>query len=120
MQLSEISPDEVIYWQWGFVTLNATIVFTWALMAFMVIGSWLVTRRLSTTARISRGQNLLEIIVHYTRSQIEEIAHESPERYLPFIGTLFLLVALANVLTVVPGFLAPTGSLSTTAALAVC
>jgi hypothetical protein len=43
-----------------------------------------------------------------------------PGRYLPFIGTLFLFIATANVLAVVPGYQPPTGSLSTTAALAIC
>jgi F-type H+-transporting ATPase subunit a len=39
---------------------------------------------------------------------------------MPFIGTLFLFIATANLLGVVPGYWSPTGSLSTTAALAVC
>lgn len=43
-----------------------------------------------------------------------------PQRYVAFIGTLFVFIATANVLTVVPGYLPPTSSLSTTAALALC
>jgi F-type H+-transporting ATPase subunit a len=39
---------------------------------------------------------------------------------LPFIGTLFLFIAVANLLTIIPGYIPPTGSLSTTAALALC
>ncbi|MCB0085812.1 MAG: F0F1 ATP synthase subunit A, partial [Caldilineaceae bacterium] len=39
---------------------------------------------------------------------------------LPFAGTLFLLIATVNVLSLVPGYRSPTGSLSTTAALATC
>ena len=27
-----LSPDQVIFWQYGFVKLNATIAWTWALM----------------------------------------------------------------------------------------
>lgn len=45
--------------------------------------------------------------------------HQS-EHYLPFIGTLFLFIAVANLLNIVPGYMAPTGSLSTTTALAIC
>ena len=47
MTISQISPDQVIFWHWGFITINATLVFTWLVMAILVIGSWLVTRNLS-------------------------------------------------------------------------
>ena len=43
-----------------------------------------------------------------------------PEKYLSFLGTLFLFVATASLCTVIPGYKPPTGSLSTTAALALC
>jgi len=115
-----ISPDSVIYWQNGFVVLNATIVFTWIVMGLMTIFSWLVTRRLASDIALSRGQNFLESIVLGIVKQIREISRYQPLRLLPFIGTLFLFVAVSNLLSVVPGFETPTGSLSTTAALALC
>jgi F-type H+-transporting ATPase subunit a len=43
-----------------------------------------------------------------------------PRQYLGFLGTLFLFVAAASLGTVIPGFEPPTGSLSTTTALALC
>lgn len=115
-----ISPDSIVLWQWGGFPLNATILFTWLVMALLTIGSWLVTRRLSTGTRISRWQNLLEVLVTGIRDQIREVSHQNPGRYLPFVGTLFLFIAAANLLNVVPGYMAPTGSLSTTTALAIC
>lgn len=120
MGASTFSPDEVIFYQWGFFKLNATIVYTWVVMAILVIGSWLVTRRLSTGPRISRWQNLLEVVVGFLRSEIRGLSQQNPDMYLPFIGTLFLFIAVSNLLDVVPGFSAPTGSLSATVALAVC
>ncbi|MDH3664833.1 MAG: F0F1 ATP synthase subunit A, partial [Alphaproteobacteria bacterium] len=48
-----------------------------------------------------------------------DIGARDPSRYLPFIGTLFLFIATANLLAVVPGYMPPTGSLSTTTALAI-
>lgn len=120
MDLTQLSPDEVVYWEWGFVEINATIAFTWGVMALMIIGAWLLTRRLSTSSEVSRSQNALEVIVDYIRSQIEEISGgDRPDPYLPFIGTLFLFIAVANLLTMVPGYVPPTASLSTTTALAV-
>jgi F-type H+-transporting ATPase subunit a len=53
------------------------------------------------------------------KKQIEEVGLSKPERYLAFVGTLFLFIALANLLTIVPGYEPPTGSLSTTTALAI-
>jgi F-type H+-transporting ATPase subunit a len=115
-----ITPDTIVLWQIGPVTLNATIVFTWAVMVAMVLMSWLVTRRLTSSTDISRGQNLLEVLVNGMRDQIREISQDDPRRYLPFVGTLFLFIAVSNVLTIIPWYHPPTGSLSTTAALALC
>jgi len=113
-----LSPDEIIFWQHGFLKLNATIVFTWGLMIVLALGSKLITRRLSAGLTRSRWQNLLEIVVTVIEKQIEDIGLSQPREYLGFLGTLFLFVASASVCTIIPGYEPPTGSLSTTAALA--
>ncbi|MFO8084951.1 MAG: F0F1 ATP synthase subunit A [Desulfobacterales bacterium] len=120
MDIRAISPDELVYWQWEAFSLNATIVFTWAVMALLVIGSWAITRRLTSDVKISRWQNFLEIIVKFTRNEIREASHQEPDIYLTFIGSLFLFIGTSNFLMFVPGFISPTASLSTTAALAIC
>jgi F-type H+-transporting ATPase subunit a len=116
----EISPDNIIFWQSDFFKLNATIVFTWVVMAVLVIGSALVTRNLSVSPRMSKWQNMLEAIVEAINGQIQDASRQDPREYLPFIGTLFLFIAMANILTIFPGYESPAGSLSTTAALAFC
>jgi len=115
-----LSPDSWIFWQHGFIKLNATIVFTWALMVLLWVGSWSITRRLSTDHRRSRWQNLLEIVVTGIVGQIEQVGLREPRRYVGFLGTLFLFVAAAALCTIVPYYEPPTGSLSTTLALALC
>ena len=115
-----LSPDELVLWQYGIVHLNVTIVTTWALMLMLVIGARLITRKLVTGAPISRWQCTLEVIVLTLKKQIEEVGLRQPEKYLGFLGTLFLFVASANLCTIFPGYEPPTGSLSTTAALAIC
>jgi len=115
-----LSPDELIFWQLGFIKLNATILFTWGLMLVLVVGSRLVTRRLSAGLERSRWQNVLEVVVIAIAKQIEEVGLRHPERYLSFLGTLFLFVAAAALGTLIPGYEPPTGSLSTTVALALC
>lgn len=115
-----ISPDTIIYGYIGPFAVSATLLFTWVVMAILVLGSWAITRRLSTEASVSRGQVLLEIVLEGIRGQIREVVDTNPDRYLPFIGTLFLFIVVSNVLAIVPGFHPPTGSLSTTTALALC
>ena len=115
-----LSPDEMIFWQHGFLKLNATIVSTWGLMLALAVGSKLVTRRLSTGLERSRWQNLLEIVVGGIGKQIEDVGLRHPEKYLGFLGTLFLFIASASLGTLIPGYEPPTGSLSTTTALALC
>jgi F-type H+-transporting ATPase subunit a len=115
-----LSPDEIIFWQYGVVKINATIVYTWIVMLVLVAGAWLITRRLEIGLQRAHWQNFLEMIVIGMMRQINEIGLESALRYLPFLGTLFLLLFTIAIGTIIPGFEPPTGSLSTTSALALC
>jgi len=115
-----LSPDEIVYWQYGFVKLNATILYTWVVMLVLVLGARLVTRRLEIGLERAHWQNFLEMIVIGMTRQIKEIGLDAALKYLPFLGTLFLLLATIAIFTIIPGFEPPTGSLSTTAALALC
>ena len=94
-----LSPDQMIFWQHGFLKLNGTIVFTWGLMLVLAVGSKLITRKLSTDLKRSRWQNLLEIVVTGIEKQIEDVGLRHPEKYIGFLGTLFLFVALASLCT---------------------
>ena len=89
-------------------------------MLLLAMGSLLITRHLSTDVERSRWQNLLEIIVTGIQGQIKEVGLARTERYLSFLGTLFLFIAASSICTIIPGYQPPTGSLSTTAALALC
>ncbi len=115
-----LSPDQIIFWQYGIFVLNATILFTWGLMLVLVVGSKLITRKLSTDLHRSRWQNLLEIVVTGIVQQIEEAGLAEPRKYLGFLGTLFLFIAAASLATMIPDYESPTASLSTTTALALC
>ncbi|MGK7951233.1 MAG: F0F1 ATP synthase subunit A [Xenococcaceae cyanobacterium] len=115
-----LTPDQIIFWQRGIITINATLVFTWSIVILLTLGSWLITRQLSASTKISKGQNLLEVLILAIGNQIEEISQQEPAIYVPFIGTLFIFIAVSNFLTIIPGYQPPTGSLSTTAALAIC
>ncbi len=115
----KLSPDQTVFWEHGFFSLNLTIVTTWGIMLLLVITSLLITRRLKTDIQISRWQCFLEIVVTGINQQIKEVGLKQPEQYIGFIGTLFLFIAMANLLIIFPWYAPPTGSLSTTAALAI-
>lgn len=115
----KLSPDQTVFWEYGFISLNLTIVTTWAIMLLLVISAILITRGLKTDMRISRWQCFLEMLVTGINQQIKEVGLKQPEKYIGFIGTLFLFIAIANLLIIFPWYEPPTGSLSTTAALAI-
>ncbi|MEO0771278.1 MAG: F0F1 ATP synthase subunit A [Cyanobacteria bacterium J06649_4] len=104
----------------GPLTISATVFFTWLIILWLGLGAWWLTRKLSASTRLRPGQNLLEVLVLGICDQIEEISEQPAEPFLPFVGTLFIFIAVSNVLTILPGYQPPTGSLSTTVALAIC
>ncbi|MDX9801809.1 MAG: F0F1 ATP synthase subunit A [Spirochaetia bacterium] len=118
MNLS-ISPDDTLFFSWGFFEINATILYTWIIMAILFTVSWIATRKIEKGVKISRWQAAMEVIVDAIRGEIREMMGSDPDRYLPFLGSLFLFILTANLLTIMPAYEAPTGSLSTAAALAI-
>ncbi|WP_243545119.1 F0F1 ATP synthase subunit A [Pseudodesulfovibrio tunisiensis] len=114
----EITPDVIIYAQWGAFKVNATLVFTWGVMLLLTGFAGFVTRNLTASVDMNQRQNLLEILVDGLLSQIRDATGHDPERFLPLLGTLFIFIFTSNILSMIPGFQPPTGSLSTTTALA--
>ncbi|MGX9365888.1 F0F1 ATP synthase subunit A [Desulfoplanes sp. PS50] len=115
-----ITPDIIIFWQYGPFKLNETIVSTWLIMALLGLLAWWTGKHISREKPASFWQNALEVIVVFVREIIEDTTSHRVEAILIFTGSLFVFVATANILSVVPGFTTPTGSLSTTTALALC
>lgn len=115
-----LTPDTIVVFRLGPWPVNLTIVLTWFIMALLVAAARAGTRDLTNDIRPPRWQMALEIVVEGVVDQIRALSPHHPEQILPFVGTLFLYILTSNVLGVVPGFHPPTGSLSTTAALALC
>jgi F-type H+-transporting ATPase subunit a len=100
----------------GSVVITAPVLVTWAIMVVLVVGSWLLTRKLRLQA--SRSQALLELLVTGIEDQIEQIARKNSRPLLPLLGTLFLFLLAANMSGLLPALQAPTSRLETPAALA--
>ena len=100
----------------GPVPITEGVVATWAIMAVLVIGGVLVTRRLSLVP--SRTQAVFELIVDTVDGQIRDTMRLEPAPYRAFIGTLFVFIFVANWSSLIPGVEPPTAHLETDAALA--
>ncbi|KAA0892786.1 F0F1 ATP synthase subunit A [Pusillimonas sp. ANT_WB101] len=114
----ELTPDAIVVFTVAGIPINATIFFTWIIMAILTGIAWLMTRSLRADVPPTRWRTALEVIVQGIQAQITEITGRPARQVMYFSGTLFLFIFVSNVLAVVPGFHAPTGSLSTTTALA--
>ncbi|MFT0548639.1 F0F1 ATP synthase subunit A [Allopusillimonas ginsengisoli] len=114
----ELTPDTIIVFTLAGIPINATIFFTWIIMAILTGIAWLMTRSLRADVPPTRWRTALEVVVQGIQAQITEITGRPSRQVMYFSGTLFLFIFVSNVLAVVPGFHAPTGSLSTTTALA--
>jgi F-type H+-transporting ATPase subunit a len=109
--------ESIILFQIGPVPITQAIVTTWMIMAVLVLGSFLLTRRLDLMP--DKRQAALELIVATLDTQISETTGAKPAPYRSFIGTLFLFILVANWSSLVPGLEPPTAKLETDAALAI-
>jgi len=101
----------------GWLQITSTVVTTWGLMLVFGVGCWLATRNLSVD-QPGLVQMALEGAVQSIEGAIEGVLPGRAALLLPFIGTLWLFVAVANLTGLVPELHSPTADLSTTAALA--
>jgi F-type H+-transporting ATPase subunit a len=101
----------------GGFRLGATVLTSWSILAVLGLASWLATRALSAD-KPGLVQTALEGLVLAIEDAIESVLPGRSALLLPFIGTLWIFVAVANLSGLIPGVSAPTGKLSTTAALA--
>lgn len=100
----------------GPLPITQAIVTSWAIMAILVIGSYLLTRHL--TRLPDKRQAALELMVSVLDLQIRETSGASPAPYRSFIGSLFLFILVANGSSLLPGVEPPTAQMETDVALA--
>jgi F-type H+-transporting ATPase subunit a len=101
----------------GPVPITEPVVVTWGLIAALTMASLMGTRKLRLDP--GPGQATLELLISAVQGQIRETLRTDPEPYLPFLATLFVFIASANLLALVPGVEPPTAHLETDAALAI-
>ncbi|MDH5739120.1 MAG: F0F1 ATP synthase subunit A [Nitrospira sp.] len=101
----------------GPIGITSPVVTTWGIMLILVGLSWVTTRHLREDPR--PVQVILEGLIGAMDQAVREVLPKMSAQVLPFIGTLWIFVVVANLVGIIPGLHAPTGVVSTTAALAV-
>ena len=101
----------------GPVVITSTVVTTWAIMALIWLLAWLVSRRLDNEP--GPLQTAVEGIVAAIEDAVAEVAPDHTRQIMPFIGSLWIFLVIANLSGLLPGAHSPTRDLSATAALAI-
>lgn len=98
------------------IPITDAILFTWVVMAILVIGSVILTRNLQT---VPRGmQHFVELVVDGLESMVTADMGTRGKVYVPLIITIALFVLISNLIGIFPGGVSPTADLNTTVALA--
>jgi F-type H+-transporting ATPase subunit a len=81
------------------IDINETVLISWVVMAILIVGSLLLTRKLQ---EIPKGpQIFLEWAIEFLNNFSKEYFGSKAKIYGPYIGTVFLFLLLANVLPVI-------------------
>ncbi|EMP57449.1 F0F1 ATP synthase subunit A [Marinobacter santoriniensis NKSG1] len=100
----------------GPLDITSTVVTSWVITAALALFGWLVSRRLQPDP--GPLQTAIEGIVLAIEDAVTEVAPQYVSQLLPFVGSLWIFLVIANLVGLVPGFNSPTRDLSATAALA--
>lgn len=101
----------------GPLVITNTVVTTWVIIGVLWLACWSITRRLN----IDPGpmQSAMEGIVSTIEDAIAAVAPEYARSILPFVGSLWIFLVIANLAGLIPGAHSPTRDLSATSALAI-
>ena len=112
-----LQPGARILLRLGPVAIADSVVFTWLVMGVFWVAAWAVCRRLVLMP--GPVQVVFEGIVGACENAVKELLPRDYVRVTPFILSLWLYLAVANLLSLIPGFETPTRDLSVTSALSV-
>lgn len=93
-----------------------TILYTWLVMAILIILSLLVKRNLQRIP--GKLQNFMEFVIGLIERLVIDNMGEKGKPFFPLIATLAFFILVSNLIGLIPGFYPPTANLNTTAACA--
>lgn len=134
-ELSAVEIGQHFYWNLnGFLVHGQVLINSWIVIGILLVVAITTTQNLqlipsaSSPESFGQGQNFIEFVLEYIRDIAKtQISHES-NKWVPFIGTLFLFIFVSNwsgalipwrIFELPNGELgAPTNDINTTVALA--
>jgi F-type H+-transporting ATPase subunit a len=110
--------DAPIWWQGHGLVLREPLALSW--LVTVLLGAWVLWMYRRIRARGRGLPETAEALYALMREAVAEVVPAaSVDHVLPFVGTLWLFILVANLMGLVPGLSSPTRDLSVTAALAV-
>lgn len=100
MEKIVLSPDILGYI--GALPITNTLLVSWAVVLILVFISFLSTRKISLIP--SGLQNIMEAVVEFGYTTVEDLAHSKTKIFFPWVMTFFLFIILANWIGLLPGF----------------
>ncbi len=96
---------------------NVHVVYSWVLMAFLIISGALMARGVQLIP--GKAQNLAEVIISGIEEFMVETIGEEGRWLFPLAGTVFIYIFIGNLIGIIPGFMPPTSNLNTTLSCAI-
>ncbi len=107
--MEEVFPQVV--WRPLGVPVRDTVVSTWVTMAIIIVGAWILRKRMPIA---------LEMLIDFVRGTIRDMMEGvDPDPYVPFLGTMIVFLLLANNIGLLPLVETPTKDINTPVALAI-
>jgi F-type H+-transporting ATPase subunit a len=91
------------------IPIRNTVTSTWAMMAIIILVVLLLRKRAPV---------VLEMIIDFASGLASSFIRGAVRPYVPFLGALFIFVAFANLIGIVPLIFTPTRDINTPVALA--
>lgn len=102
------------------ISITDTVILTWVIMGVLIVLGYLGGRFFKNRAvnKPPKGvENVVEAVYEIVENFVIDSMEEHNRKYIPYIGTLFIFILIANLSGLV-GVRPPTSDLHTTAALA--
>jgi F-type H+-transporting ATPase subunit a len=94
------------------------IVYSWTVIGFLIILSYLATKRLDKRTP-GRLQSLMEIVVDFLGNLLDSLIGHNSKKYLGLLGTAFIFILCLNLLGLIPGMISPTANWNCTVSMAI-
>jgi len=102
----------------GILLHYQAVVYAWLVVGVIALFAYFSSRN----RRLVPGslQNLVEMVVEGLYNFFLGILGPQGEKFVPFLGTLFIYIFIMNIFGLVPGMFSSTSNLNVTLALAIC